>query len=212
MTNRTGSKQSRSAGRALPALMDDMGPVTRQILARYRIPPQDAEDLLQQTWLAYLVKHREVRESPAWICGTLRKLCLLYWRQRRRSLWQTVDSAILESLASPSPPEQERSDLRSDLDSVMSKLSGTCRSVLRLRYRLGCPPQETADRLGYSASSIYKITERCLAALSRRLLIGGFTAADRTAKVQRTANPGRARVKKCRPRRRAWFPEAGGSP
>jgi hypothetical protein len=46
--------------------------------------------------------------------------------------------------------------------------------VLRLRFRLGYEPTEVARMLGYRESSIGKITNRCLAALSRELLASGL--------------------------------------
>jgi DNA-directed RNA polymerase specialized sigma24 family protein len=64
-----------------------------------------------------------------------------------------------------------------------------CRSLLQLRFRLGYEPPEVAERLGYRASSIGKITTRCLAALSRELFAAGLAVdPDKTE----TAVPGRA--------------------
>ena len=121
-------------------LVKGLEPTARRIFARYRIPPQDADDLLQQALVKYLHKHETVRDPHAWTVGTLRNLCLLYWRDRRRSLYESVDSAILEAIAEPSRPEQEQEDLARDLASLLAELPDRCRSVLDLRYRLGCRP------------------------------------------------------------------------
>jgi DNA-directed RNA polymerase specialized sigma24 family protein len=56
----------------------------------------------------------------------------------------------------------------------MGRLRPRCRSLLDLRFRQGFEAPEVAERLGYSASSIGKITNRCLAALSRELLAAGL--------------------------------------
>ena len=77
---------------------------------------------------------------------------------------------LLETVASDGAPSQHRSDMRRDLKGAMGRLRPRCRSILGLRYGLGCEPRETARRLGYKESSIYKLMERCLAALSRQLL------------------------------------------
>jgi RNA polymerase sigma factor (sigma-70 family) len=140
------------------------------VLARFRIPEQDAEDLLQQTLLAFVRKRHTVRDAESWLVGTLRNSCLKYWRTRRRSLYTAVDSAILEAIASDGVAGQERADMRRDLAGAMGRLRPRCRSILGLRYGLGCEPRETARRLGYKESSIYKLVERCLAALSSQLL------------------------------------------
>lgn len=151
-------------------LLKGLEPRFRSVFARFRIPEQDAEDLLQQALLAYVRKQREVRNPEAWLVGTLRNRCLKYWRARRRSLYTAVDTAILEAVAGEDAPSQERSDMRRDLEGAMGRLRPRCRSILGLRYGLGCEPRETARRLGYKESSIYKLVERCLAALSSQLL------------------------------------------
>ena len=151
-------------------LLKGLEPRFRAVLARFRIPEQDAEDLLQQALLTYVRKRHTVRNPESWLVGTLRNRCLKYWRARRRSLYTAVDSAILESVAGEAASSQERSDMRRDLQGAMGRLRPRCRSILGLRYGLGCEPRETARRLGYKESSIYKLVERCLAALSTHLL------------------------------------------
>ena len=160
------------------ALLDRLQPKLRSVLARFRIPLEDAEDLLQQSYLAYLYKQDTVRDPEAWLVGTLRNRCLMYWRGRRRRLYEAVDTAILESLAEPRRPTQEVQDLCRDVEGLISQLPDRCRSVLDLRYRLGLEPSETADRLGYQSSSIYKITGRCLAALTRLMISTGLVNED----------------------------------
>ncbi len=59
------------------------------------VPLQDADDLLQQTSLAYLYKHADVRDSEAWILGTLRHKCFRYWRRRKRTLIDPVGEEAL---------------------------------------------------------------------------------------------------------------------
>lgn len=155
-------------------LLCRLEPRLRAVLARFRIPYEDGEDLLQQSLLAYLYKHDTVINPEPWLVGTLRNRCLMYWRTRRRRLYQAVDSSLLESLAEPRQPTQETAALCRDLENVIARLPERCRSLLRLRYRLGCEPPEAAERLGYRPSGIYKIMERCLAALTGRLVASGL--------------------------------------
>lgn len=146
-------------------------PRLKVLFTHYKIPPQDTEDLLQQALLALVYQHQEVRDPEAWLVGTLRNKCLLYWRERRRKLYDNVDAAVLDGLAEPTSPAQERTDHRRDLESAMELLPERCRSLLSLRYRQGYEPPELAQRLGYSPASISKITTRCLAALTRHMVI-----------------------------------------
>ncbi len=155
-------------------LLKRIEPRLKAVLGRHRIPPQDAEDLLQQALLAYLYKKESIHEPEAWLLGTLRNRCLMYWRSKRRKLYEAVDTSLLESIAEPRQPRQEAKDLSRDLDQLIGRLPEKCRNLLRLRYGLGCPAPEAAKRLGYRSSSIYKIMERCLAALTRHMVQSGM--------------------------------------
>jgi RNA polymerase sigma-70 factor (ECF subfamily) len=157
--------------------LKEVEPRLKRLLAVYRIPTEDAEDVLQQALLALLYQWERVRDPESWLFGTVRRHCLMYWRTHRRRIYSAVDSAILEWLSQPIAPSQERTDLLSDLESLIARLPPRCRSVLRLRFRLGYEPPEVARLLGYRESSIGKITTRCLAALSRELLAAGLVAA-----------------------------------
>jgi RNA polymerase sigma factor (sigma-70 family) len=158
---------------SLEQFLRNVRPRLKALFVRYAIPPQDTEDILQQALLA-LVHHRHVvRDPESWLMGTLRNKCLLYWREHRRKLYEAVDAAVLEMMAEPSAPAQEATDLRRDLASALEHLPQRCRSLLALRYQ-GFEPPEVAARLGYSQGSISKITNRCLAALTHRLLTSGL--------------------------------------
>jgi RNA polymerase sigma-70 factor (ECF subfamily) len=145
------------------------------LFGRYRVPTQDAEDLLQEALLALVAKPDAIRCPETWLLGTLRNRCLLYWRKRRRQLYETVDATILELVASPGTPAQEQADVSSDLRNLISRLPERCQSIFRLRYGLGCERSEVATQLGYQQSSIRKVTLRCLSALSRQLTASGLS-------------------------------------
>ncbi|MGH9362712.1 MAG: RNA polymerase sigma factor [Thermoanaerobaculia bacterium] len=162
------------ADRSLELLLERVGPRLKCVFVRFRIPPDDAEDLLQQALLAFIHQSGEVRDPEAWLAGTLRHKCLLYWRNRRRKVYDAVDDAMLEWLAPPQAPDQEDTDLRRDLRQLIERLPPRCRSLLQLRYEFGYEAPELARRLGYRASSIGKITTRCLAALTRHLIAAGL--------------------------------------
>jgi RNA polymerase sigma factor (sigma-70 family) len=148
-------------------------PRLKALFAHYRIPPQDTEDLVHQALLALLYQRDRVRDPEAWLAGTLRNKCLLYWRERRRRLYQAVDTAVLESIAEPTAPHQEEVGLLYDLTLAFEQLPKHCRSLLSLRYRDGYRPLELAERLGYSPASISKVTTRCVAALTRYMAYAG---------------------------------------
>ncbi|HEX9943196.1 MAG TPA: sigma-70 family RNA polymerase sigma factor [Thermoanaerobaculia bacterium] len=159
---------------SLEGFLRRVRPRLKALFAHYRIPPQDTEDILQQALLALVYQSQEIRDPEAWLLGTLRNKCLLYWREQRRKLYDSVDSAVLEDVAEPLAPAQEETTLRRDLASALERLPERCRSLLSLRYRQGYEPPELAERLGYSPASISKITTRCIDALTRYLTLSGF--------------------------------------
>ena len=171
-----------------PASFDEflrrMEPRLKRLLGTYRIPPEDAEDVLQQALLALLYQWDRVRDPECWLLGTLKRHCLMYWRNQRRRIYSAVDSTVLEWMSEPVAPSQERAEMICDLDNLLLRLPSRCRSILRLRFRLGYEPPEVARRLGYQPSSIGKITTRCLAALSRELLAAGLNAAEPEAALR----------------------------
>jgi RNA polymerase sigma factor (sigma-70 family) len=149
-------------------------PKLKRVLARSRIPVDDAEDELQETLYALVYQWERVRDPECWLMATLKRRCQMYWRTRRRRFYAAVEPTLLEWLAEPIPPPQERTDLLCDLENLLGRLHPRCRSLLDLRFRQGFEAPEVAERLGYRASSIGKITTRCLAALSRELLSAGL--------------------------------------
>lgn len=156
--------------RALEEILVDLRPRFRATLARFRVPAQDADDLLQQTLVVYLCKEDQIEDPESWLLGTLRNHCRQYWTASRRKLYTAVDAALLEALVPTRKVEREAADLRHDLNLALGQISNRCRDILRLRYQQGYRAPEAARRLGYRPSSIYKLTQRCLAALGKCLI------------------------------------------
>jgi RNA polymerase sigma factor (sigma-70 family) len=149
--------------------LEAVRPRLKRLLTLWNIPPEDSEDLLQDSVIALVFRWNQVRDPESWLVGTTRRHCLMYWRRIRRQVYQAVDLETLERLSPSEAPQQERGDLWADLDDLIEQLPERCRQVLHLRFRLGLESTEIARELVYRESSISKITNRCLAALSRKL-------------------------------------------
>jgi RNA polymerase sigma factor (sigma-70 family) len=158
---------------ALSALLERMASDFARVLYRFRIPAQDTEDLLQELVVQFLENRARVESPEAWLVGTLKFRCALYWRKRRRSLVEAIDGALLDELAGGAPGRQENDDLSRDLCRAIDRLSERCRSFIRLRYGLGYENPEVAEQLGYSKTGIRKISSRCLDALTDQILAVG---------------------------------------
>lgn len=164
----------------LPQLLTRLESEFVRLFGYYRVPAQDAEDLLQDALVLLLTKRSQIHSPDAWLIGTLRYRCLLYWRKRRRRLLEAVDETLLLELAGSTSPGQENDDLARDLSGAISRLPDRCRSLLRLRYGLGCEDPEVAERMGYSPTGIRKIAHRCLSALTHQMLASGYPVAAAT--------------------------------
>ncbi|HEX6900874.1 MAG TPA: sigma-70 family RNA polymerase sigma factor [Thermoanaerobaculia bacterium] len=156
--------------RSFEEFLKDVEPKLKRLLATYRIPCEDVEDILQNSLLALLYQWERVHDPESWLFGTVKRHCLMYWRTNRRRIYSAVDAMVLEWLSQPVAPDQERADQLFDLERLIDRLPVRCRTLLRLRFRLGYEPGEVAEKLGYRASSIGKVTNRCLTALSKALL------------------------------------------
>lgn len=162
--------------RDLGAFLVEIQPRLRGVLAQFRIPMEDAEDVVQQAMLALVYQWDTVRDPEAWLVGTVRNKCLVYWRDRRRRLYETVDSVLLNWLAVNDRPAQTRFELVQDLSTLIARLPKRCQEILRLRYSLGYKPAEIAEELGYQPSSVSKITSRCMAGLLKQMVRSGYCA------------------------------------
>jgi RNA polymerase sigma factor (sigma-70 family) len=150
-------------------LIEQLRPRLRQILSAYRIPYPDSEDLLQDTLIAAFCRWDTIQTQDAWLIGTLRNKCAMYWKRQRSNPLQAVDLPILESLSEPLSPVQERSAQLWDLESLAGRLSQRHRTVLWLRFGLGMSTLEVAAHTGYHPTSIRKLICRCVARLQRGL-------------------------------------------
>jgi RNA polymerase sigma factor (sigma-70 family) len=153
-------------------------PRLKQVLGRYRIPAHDAEDLVQEALVSTIQKWHEIQDPQAWLVVTLRNRCIVYWRKRRASLYNSVDMVLLELLSEPVVAPQERAELLWDLNNLLEELPPRCRKLLRLRYGLGYDSSEVAERMGYHPSSVRKVARRCMAALTYQMVVRGFAKED----------------------------------
>lgn len=178
MAQESTGRRSERLDDVVETLLVSLQPKMERILWHYRIPPQDAEDLVQEILTSFVRRFDRVHDNEAWLVSALKYQCLLYWRRRRQKLYQAVDSALLDALARPQPSPAQSYDLAHDLAKLLPKIPPRCREVLELRYGLGLTPKELASQLGYQHSSVSNIVRRCLAVLTAKLLESESFEAD----------------------------------
>src|SRR4029077_11000744 len=86
---------------SLNILLKNSRPKLERVLRNFEIPPEDAEDILQDAQLTLLYKWDKIRSPEIWRMGPVKKNSIMYCRKRRSSLCEAVDTAILDLLAMP---------------------------------------------------------------------------------------------------------------
>jgi len=146
-----------------------LSPDLQAILGRFRIPPEDADDLVQQALLQFVRKRSQIQSPEPWLRGAVKNECRMYWRGRSRKLTVAVDQGVLDVMAGGTADDPERAILRRGLSRWLAALPWNCRSLLQLRYGMELNVREVAKRTGYRPASVDKVTKRCLDALSRKM-------------------------------------------
>src|SRR3954463_10006709 len=86
---------------SLNSLLKNSRPRLERVLRNFEIPPEDAEDILQDAQLTLLDEWDKIRRQESWLLETVNKNCIMYCRKRRGSLCEALDTAILDLLAIP---------------------------------------------------------------------------------------------------------------
>lgn len=158
-------------GQEIQDLLDRLRPRIKRILCLYNIPRDDAEDLLQEALIAVFRKWSSIQHKEAWLLGTVRNRCMLYWKRRWRDRVERMDPESLEAVSAPLPPPQERQEMLWDLQVIAATLGERHWAMLCLRYGLGLSIPEVARRLGYNPSSIRKLSCRIVNRLQRQMAV-----------------------------------------
>jgi RNA polymerase sigma factor (sigma-70 family) len=143
--------------------------------------PEDAADVVQQTWLILLSKIDTVQSGealPAWLSTTARREALRLVRDRSRQL--PLDDGTLERLEDPSelPDSQaERRDLAERVHRALLQLPRQRGDFLIQLVGYRRPYVEVAERFQYSRGSLGPLRARYLRELSDALDGCGGTAA-----------------------------------
>jgi RNA polymerase sigma factor (sigma-70 family) len=159
--------QSLSIDDVLPATCRGLRQVIRGVLYRYRIPVEDAEDLVQSVLLLAVSNWSEIRDPKAWLLGTLYHRCIVYWRQRRLHQSRFVQLDAADDVAAA--PAQDRWELLADVGTATCRLPATQRRLVVLRFQLGLTLTEATEATGLARSSGQKILQRALARLREQL-------------------------------------------
>ncbi len=144
----------------LERLYHDHAPLLRATAhLRYRIPPQDADELVQEIFVSWFERQPRVDDIRAYLVGATNHACKYYWRKRARETplleehEQTCDDAAAD--------RADRWVLHLSLGATLAELGGKCRETLR-RYYLEDETSDTiASELGTSAAYVRQLLHTC---------------------------------------------------
>lgn len=163
-----------------------------KILRRFRIPEEDAEDLLQEAFVSLYVHWDAVREPCGYLITSVNRLCLRYQRKRRRRQTFGMDEVVLELLADPLPPSQEQFEARHDTRQLLGRLTVKQRRALYLRRILEMTPREILLSTGMEVTTTRRLVQSAIDTLARKVIEARAPKPTPAVKVKR----GRGRPRK----------------
>ena len=156
-------------GESLEAFLTRMRPRLKQLLKNCRVPPEDAEDVLQDTFLALFRQWESIRHKESWLISTLRFKCAAYWKRVQDERLVAMDAQAVESFSQPRAPDQGREVPLWDFKTAVCRVGRKDKALLWLHFGMGLSLNEVAERLGYRPSGIRKLKLRAVARLEKKL-------------------------------------------
>ena len=152
------------------------GPVLRGFFVR-RGPSQDAEDMVQETYLRLLRAHHSQGEAIANPEAYLFTVATNLAREQAvRRRWSQLPLEELENIAALLSDEEsvedaaERAQRRQRLQALLNTLPERTRAVLVMQYRDGLSYKQIAERMGVSPHMVKKHVVRGLSVCRRALV------------------------------------------
>ena len=136
------------------------------VIERLGVPPQDAEDVSQECWLAICANRGKKEESgerstTAWICTIARRTAFDYYRDKKRRRELQGQEGLIESIPWPADEEPTvaeaiRDETKRAIEGGMETLDPTIRKIAVMRFREERRIKEIANELGLSPSAVKK--------------------------------------------------------
>jgi RNA polymerase sigma-70 factor (ECF subfamily) len=150
--------------RAFEAVYREMLPrIYGYVLIRVRQDIALAEDLTQETMLAYARAHRDgvrIANPTAWLFGTARFKVIDHYRSRAATRDASISDEELETIASDDATELDRVIDRAHLIAALDQLPDIQRIAILLRHTEGLSGREIAALLGKSEHAVESLLTR----------------------------------------------------
>jgi RNA polymerase sigma factor (sigma-70 family) len=145
---------------AFDALNTQYGVLLRGLaIHRYHIPPDEAEELVHDAFIAWLERNTSVRDAKGWLMGVVRFKCSHYWRERGREAPLGTEH---EEAADPGAEGDLRSaNARLTVATAIRQLGAECRETIRRFYWLDESLLEIAASYSKSQNTIKQMLFTC---------------------------------------------------
>ena len=137
---------------------------------KFHVPPEEAEALVNDVFIAYLLRREHIRNPEKWLVGAVCHASRGYWRREVRV--EPLPADVREHIDPVSLDAEERLVAKLTVALALSHLHERCRQVLRMYYLDGYSIAELAAHLkttpGYAAQVLHECRRR-LRQIYRRL-------------------------------------------
>jgi len=145
---------------AFEALYTEYGLLLRTIaMRRYGIPPDDAEALTHDTFVAYLQRHTKINDLKPWLMGAVCNACKHYWRDRKREMPLPEDfEQAIDPTANCSTDSWA---WRITVAGLLARLGNQCRETLKRYYWADESKESIAATLSLSTGYVLHLLSSC---------------------------------------------------
>lgn len=138
----------------------------KTILFFHHVPPEDAEDLLQDVFLVLVRRWNEeprtIRDPRAWLNGVAHLMCRHHIARRRGQRLELMEDEKLIALAGTVEAPQLAADRRREAGQRLARLAPYAAERLWLYVGLGLSREEVAARVGGRPTGVSKAVSRTL--------------------------------------------------
>ncbi len=145
---------------AFEELYAEYGLLLRSIAMRkYGIPPDDAEALTHDTFVAYLQRHTKIHDLKPWLMGAVCNACKHYWRDRKREVPLPED--FEETIDPTANCSADSWAWKITVAALLARLGNQCRETLQRYYWADESKEKIAATLSLSPGYVLHLLSSC---------------------------------------------------
>ena len=127
---------------------------------KFRVPDSDAENLMQEVFLAYMQSETRVENTKAWLVAAMCNASRHYWRQQSRT--ESLPDNISDHSDPGSHGLADQFAISLTLRKALRYLQPRCRETLYLHYYEGRSANDVAKELDTTSRYAEKLIHNCL--------------------------------------------------